>query len=364
MRIALVAPPWFPIPPEGYGGIERVVYLLGRGLVELGHDVTVFGRKGRPSKLRTVDLVRGDWSHKLLGPDHMVLWLDYMTRVHNALKERSFDLIHEHNEAMGAAFAALSSPDAPYLTTLHNEISPALAQLLRRVECSTGLVAISNAQKRTANGLRWAGVVHNAVETDVPVPTRPAKEDYVIQLARLNPEKGQHLSIQAARRLKIPLVLAGKLDTNAASRKYFREKIEPHLGNGVRWIKDLRGPRKWRLLAGAKAMLFPIQWEEPFGLAMAEAMVVGTPVLAFPRGAAPEIVEEGLTGFIVRNVTEMVTTFKQRLDEIDPELCSTHSRERFSHVEMARGYEQLYRKTVEKKQAAEAAKDPSPLRGA
>ena len=109
MRIALVAPPWFPIPPEGYGGIERVVYLLGRGLVELGHDVTVFGRKGRPSKLRTLDLVRGDWSHKLLGPDHMVLWLDYMTRVHNALKDRSFDIIHEHNEAMGAAFAALSS---------------------------------------------------------------------------------------------------------------------------------------------------------------------------------------------------------------------------------------------------------------
>src|SRR3981081_1166919 len=105
MRIALVAPPWFPIPPEGYGGIERVVYLLGRGLVELGHDVTVFGRQGRASQLRTVGVV----------------WLEYMTRGHNPLKDRSFDLIHEHNEAMGAAFAALSSPDAPYLTTLHNE---------------------------------------------------------------------------------------------------------------------------------------------------------------------------------------------------------------------------------------------------
>jgi glycosyltransferase involved in cell wall biosynthesis len=351
MRIALVAPPWFPIPPEGYGGIERVVYLLGRGLVQLGHDVTVFGRKGRPSRLRTVDLVKADWSKKLLGPDHTVLWLDYMTRVHQALGERSFDLVHEHNEAMGAAFAALSCSSAPVLTTLHNEISPALFQLLKRVECGTGLVAISNAQKRTANGLRWAGVVHNAVETDVPVPTRPAKEDYVIQLARLNPEKGQHLAIQAARRLKLPLVLAGKLDTDAASRRYFRQKIEPHLGNGVRWIRDLRGPRKWRLLAGAKAMLFPIQWEEPFGLAMAEAMVVGTPVLAFPRGAAPEIVEEGLTGFIVQNVTEMVAAFKERIPDVDAELCATHSRKRFSHLAMARGYEQLYLKALEKREA-------------
>jgi glycosyltransferase involved in cell wall biosynthesis len=351
MRVALVAPPWFPIPPEGYGGIERVVYLLGRGLVQLGHDVTVFGRKGRPSRLRTVDLVRGDWSKKLLGPDHTVLWLDYMTRVHQALRDRSFDLVHEHNEAMGAAFAALSGSNAPVLTTLHNEISPALLQLLKRVECGTGLVAISNAQKRTANGLHWAGVVHNAVETDVPVPTRPAKEDYVIQLARLNPEKGQHLAIQAARRLKLPLVLAGKLDTDPASRRYFRQKIEPHLGNGVRWIRDLRGPRKWRLLAGAKAMLFPIQWEEPFGLAMAEAMVVGTPVLAFPRGAAPEIVEEGLTGFIVKTVTEMVTTFKERIPEVDAELCATHSRKRFSHLAMARGYEELYLKALEKSEA-------------
>jgi glycosyltransferase involved in cell wall biosynthesis len=119
----------------------------------------------------------------------------------------------------------------------------------------------------------------------------------------------------------------------------------------VRWIRDLRGPRKWRLLAGAKAMLFPIQWEEPFGLAMAEAMVVGTPVLAFPRGAAPEIVEEGLTGFIVQNVTEMVAAFKERIPDVDAELCATHSRKRFSHLAMARGYEQLYLKALEKREA-------------
>src|ERR1700716_3951133 len=155
MRIALVAPPWFPIPPEGYGGIERVVYLLGRGLVELGHDVTVFGRKGRPSKLRTVDLVKGDWSHRLLGPDHMVLWLDYMTRVYRTLRQGNFDLIHEHNEAIGITVASLVRRSAPTLVTLHGEISPAFAQLLMGTDCSVGLVAISDAQKRTTNGLRW-----------------------------------------------------------------------------------------------------------------------------------------------------------------------------------------------------------------
>jgi glycosyltransferase involved in cell wall biosynthesis len=349
MRIALVAPPWFPIPPEGYGGIERVVYLLGRGLKELGHDVTVFGRRGRTGRLKTIDLVKGDWSHRLLGPDHMVLWLDYMTRVYRALREREFDLVHEHNEAIGITFASLVCQTAPTMVTLHGEISPAFAQLLKAANCGVGLVAISNAQKRQAQGLRWAGVVHNAVETDdIEGPFPTSRKEYLIQLARLNPEKGQHLAIQAARRLKLPLILAGKLDTNAASRKYFREKIEPHIGNGVRWIRDLRGRNKWRLLAGAKAMLFPIQWEEPFGLAMAEAMVVGTPVLAFPRGAAPEIVEEGVTGFIVRNVTEMVSTFK-RVGEIDPEACATLARNRFSPSVMARGYEQLYLKALERK---------------
>jgi glycosyltransferase involved in cell wall biosynthesis len=192
-------------------------------------------------------------------------------------------------------------------------------------------------------------MVHNAVETDdIEGPFPTSRKEYLIQLARLNPEKGQHLAIQAARRLKLPLILAGKLDTNSASRKYFRDRIEPHLGNGVRWIRDLRGRNKWRLLAGAKAMLFPIQWEEPFGLAMAEAMVVGTPVIAFPRGAAPELVEDGLTGFIVRNVSEMVSAFK-RVDEIDPELCANRSRERFSPSVMARGYEQLYMKALERK---------------
>jgi glycosyltransferase involved in cell wall biosynthesis len=348
MRIALVAPPWFPIPPEGYGGIERVVYLLGKGLRQLGHDVTVIGRRGRVSRLKTVDLVRGDWSHRLLGPDHMVLWLDYMSRVYRYLRANHFDLIHEHNEAIGITCASLVCRMAPTLVTLHGEISPAFLQLLKGTDCGVGLVAISKAQKRTTNGLRWAGVVHNAVETDdIEGPFPPSRKDYLIQLARLNPEKGQHLAIQAAHRLKMPLILAGKLDTNAASRKYFREKIEPHLGNGVRWIRDLRGRNKWRLLANAKAMLFPIQWEEPFGLAMAEAMVVGTPVLAFPRGAAPELVEDGVTGYIVRNVSEMVSAFK-RVGEIDTELCAKLARERFSASVMARGYEELYLKAIER----------------
>ncbi|MDQ6920568.1 MAG: glycosyltransferase family 4 protein [Candidatus Dormibacteraeota bacterium] len=349
MRIALVAPPWFPIPPEGYGGIERVVYLLGKGLKQLGHDVTVFGRRGRVSRLRTVDLVRGDWSHRLLGPDHMVLWLDYMSRVYRTLRERNFDLVHEHNEAIGITFASMACRTAPTLVTMHGEVSPALLQLLKGADCSVGLVAISNAQKRTTNGLRWAGMVHNAVETDdIEGPFPPSRKEYLIQLARLNPEKGQHLAIQAARRLKLPLILAGKLDTNTESRRYFREKIEPHLGNGVRWIRDLRGRNKWRLLANAKAMLFPIQWEEPFGLAMAEAMVVGTPVLAFPRGAAPELVEDGVTGYIVRNVSEMVSAFK-RVGDIDTELCAKLARERFSASVMARGYEEIYMKAVERR---------------
>ncbi len=114
------------------------------------------------------------------------------------------------------------------------------------------------------------------------------KENYLIQLARINPDKGQHLAIEAARRIGLPLVLAGKVDSDQESREYFEEKIKPHLHRDVMWIEDLGGRAKWQMLGRASAMLFPLQWDEPFGLTMAEAMVSGTPVLAFPRGAAPD----------------------------------------------------------------------------
>jgi len=224
-------------PPEGYGGIERVVYLLGKGLKQLGHDVTVFGRRGRVSRLRTVDLVKGDWSHRLLGPDHMVLWLDYMSRVYRTLRERNFDLVHEHNEAIGITFASMACRTAPTLVTLHGEVSPALLQLLKGADCSVGLVAISNAQKRTTNGLRWAGMVHNAVETDdIEGPFPPSRKEYLIQLARLNPEKGQHLAIQAARRLSHHARASGKIRpkvTPSKSKPWGKFLPSPHHLSGI-----------------------------------------------------------------------------------------------------------------------------------
>jgi glycosyltransferase involved in cell wall biosynthesis len=267
--------------------------------------------------------------------------------VYSALREHSFDLIHDHNDALGVAFAGHACPDVPRLATLHGELRSSVVQLLEELDGCVGLVSISQSQRRTAPSLRWAGMVHNAVETHAPVGGREAKGDYIIQLARINPDKGQHLAIEAARRLGLPLILAGKLDANQASRRYFRERIKSHLGRGVTWIRDLRGKAKWRLLAGARAMLFPLRWEEPFGLAMAEAMVVGTPVIAYARGAAPELVEEGVTGFLARDVHSMVEAFR-RIDEIDPEACARRSRERFNGTVMARGYEELYREALER----------------
>lgn len=355
MRIGMIAPPWFRVPPEGYGGIERVVYLLGRGLVELGHDVTIFGRRGRNSKLRTVDLVREDWASRLQGPDQSYLWLTYLNRVYQALGDYTLDVLHEHNDCLGIAHAAHACSDMPRLSTMHGEIGPAFTGYLKEVQDSVGLVAISNAQQKQADGVRWAGMVHNAVETHAQVVGRQGKGDYLIQLARINPEKGQHLAIEAARRIGLPLVLAGKLDVNPPSRRYFREKIRRHIGRRVSWIRDLRGRAKWQLLAGARAMLFPLRWEEPFGLAMAEAMVVGTPVIAFARGAAPELVEEGATGFVTRDVNGMVEAFK-RIDEIDPEECARRSRERFSGAVMASGYERLYRSALEEGSPAPLAR--------
>jgi glycosyltransferase involved in cell wall biosynthesis len=184
-------------------------------------------------------------------------------------------------------------------------------------------------------------MVHNAIDPSEyqPVVRAEDKDDYVVQLARINPTKGQHLAIEFARRVGVPLVLAGKVDPDAT--EYFEKEIQPHVGNGVEWRENVVGSEKARLLAHARAMIFPIQWEEPFGLAMIEAMVSGTPVLATPRGAAVEIVEPGATGWLADDLDGLVRAY-DRLGEIDLQRCAEVTRERFGPEQMGDGYLSVY----------------------
>ncbi|HEY8761297.1 MAG TPA: glycosyltransferase family 4 protein [Candidatus Dormibacteraeota bacterium] len=334
------------MPPTGYGGIEAVVHLLARELIKRGHEVTTFAVEGSDPLLHPISLAPAGWGADLGTPEQRIRESTYQLRVNRELLRRvgQLDLIHLHTEFPGMAAASLLRLPVPCLATVHSGIDEKVLTFLGEVDEDIDLVAISQAQKEMAQGVRWRAVVHNAVPID-DVEVRSKKEGYLLELARITPDKGQHLAIEVAERVGMPLVLAGKVDRDAISKRYFEKLIKPRLSSTIRWVENVGDGDKADLLAGAEAMLFPIQWEEPFGLAMVEAMVCGTPAVAFNRGAAREIVEPGLTGFLVDSVDEMVARVKD-VGTIDPIACSNRARDRFSPARMADGYEAAYREVL------------------
>lgn len=339
LRVVQVAPPWYPIPPGGYGGIERVIHLLAGGLRRLGHEVVVLGRSGVGAE-GVVDLAEEDWSKDLGGVDQAPRLQTYLHRVHAWLRDREVDVVHDHNSVQGVGLAVEAGFCPLLVATAHGPLTPAEMDFYREIGDQAHLVAISEAQRKQAPEVRWLGVAHNAVDVEeLDLPDH--KEDYLVQLARISPDKGQHVAIEIAKRVGHELVLAGKVAEDSKSRRYFRREIEPHLGSGVTWIEDVAGAEKARLLAQARAMVFPIQWEEPFGIAVVEAMASGTPVLATPRGAMPELIEAGVTGWLGETVDDLVERFAE-VEQIDPMACARSARDRFSPERMAASYERAY----------------------
>lgn len=339
LRVALVAPPWLPVPPGGYGGIEQVVYLLASQLQARGHDVTVFGRQGSSGELDVVALAPSSWSEHLGSRDQLARECLHLYRAYEIIRRRPYDVVHDHTGFTGMLLEASLQVRAALVATLHGDLTEADGEFLAAIDDRVSLVGITASQQHQVAGVGWRGVVHNAVDT-AGLRVGREKGDYLIELARITPDKGQHLAIEVARKAGRPLVLAGKVDPGAGD--YFREHIEPHLGDDVRWIEEVAGEEKARLLAEARALVFPIQWSEPFGLAMVEAMASGTPVVAFPNGAAPEVVEEGVTGFLAPDVDGLAEAV-ERVGEIDAERCAERARDRFSPARMAAGYEAVYR---------------------
>jgi glycosyltransferase involved in cell wall biosynthesis len=337
----MVAPPWYPVPPADYGGIERVVYLLGRELLRRGHQVTTFGQSAGAPDLHVRGLACEAWTDHLGGSDEAVRWATYLSRVHREIRQGDFDLIHDHCATMGVAMALAAHGGLPIFSTQHGPVTPAEADFYGEVDDEVGLIGISRAQEAASPGLRWQAVVYNAVWVDELVFSAE-KEEYLVQLARISPEKGQHVAIEIARALGLPLILAGKVGEEPSCEEYFETRIKPALGRGVKWLENVGGTRKAGLLARARAMLFPIQWEEPFGIAVIEAMASGTPVLAISRGAMPELIEPGVTGFLGTDAEDLIGAF-QDLNEIDPQRCAESARRRFSPEAMAAGYESAYR---------------------
>lgn len=338
LHIAMVAPPWFTVPPHGYGGVENVCADLVDGLVARGHEVTLIGAGAAGTRAgRYVATYAEPPSARLGEPLPEVLHTAKVARVLDGL---DVDLVHDHTLA-GPLLAR--GRRVPTVVTMHGPVTGEPGEYYRALGDTVDLVAISDAQRRSAADLPWLGTVHNAVDVET-FPYRTDKEDVLLFLGRLHPDKAVHLAIDAARRAGLPIVVAGKC-TEPIEREYFRAEVEPRLGPDVTIFGSADAAQKRDLFARAAALVFPIQWDEPFGMVMIEAMACGTPVVALRRGSVPEVVVDGVTGVICDDASELPAAIAaaRRLSAAD---CREHVRTRFDVAAMAAGYEAVYRRAL------------------
>ncbi|MGQ0824011.1 MAG: glycosyltransferase family 4 protein [Actinomycetota bacterium] len=335
VRIAIVAPVWFPVPPTGYGGIELVVALLADGLVGGGHDVTLFASGGSKTKARLVSPMAEPPDPRELGNP----WFDAFHAVSAYTAIDGYDLVHDHAGVVGPVCGAMLRGSPPVVHTLHGPWTDPARLLYGALAPHVHLVAISHAQAAENGDVRYAGVVHNGIDLD-EYPLRTEKEDFLVYIGRANPDKGPAEAIRIARDAGFPLKMILKR-SEPPERAYFEHEIEPLLGHDIDLFENVAHETKADLLGRAAAMLFPIRWPEPFGLVMAEAMACGTPVVTTNWGAAPELVEDGVTGFRREGADELAAALGH-VRELDPAACRARVEAEFSARSMVRGYEAVY----------------------
>lgn len=341
LRIAMLAPPWISIPAAGYGGIETVIDQLCTQFVADGHQVTLFAAPGSTSSA-TVCSVLDAAQPRAIGQtlyeaDHVASVMDELDLA--AASGTPFDLVHDHSGF--AALAIADRLDTPMVHTLHGPFTDDTAAFYRRHGHKATLIAISRAQARAApSGVSVAAVVSNPI-TVGDWPLVHAKRPYLLWLGRMDRTKGPHRAIVAARIAGCPLILAGPIQRG--QERFFAEEIEPHVdGDRVRYVGEVGGSVKERLLAEASALLMPIRWEEPFGMVMVEALACGTPVIAFREGAACDIVLDGTNGFLVEDEQDMARAVGA-VGSLDPTACRSSVRERYDVRVVAADYARVYR---------------------
>lgn len=358
MKIAHIAPPWLAIPPKNYGGTEIVLYNLVEEQVAQGHDVTLFAPGDAKTSARLISFFPQSlidagvpWQGHLKAYYHFYKAVEYCNYHH-------FDIMHTHlsSSADMYIFPLTAHLSTPHLCTLHSCFP------FDRVQSWTGdadalymewasavpMVAISeSARREVKHPLHFIGVVHHGIPIQKFRPTVAEPEQFFAWLGRFMPEKGAHLAIQAALKAGVPLRLAGTVDRHVpASVQYFEDVIKPQLdGEQITYVGPVDMGQKVDLLSRARGLLNPIQWEEPFGMVMIEAMATGCPVIAFVRGAAPEIVASGSNGFLVEHVQEMVRAIA-RIDLLDRSAVRRYAMHHFSVETMAEKYGSLYRKVI------------------
>lgn len=344
MKIAQVAPLTESVPPKGYGGTERIVSYLTDKLVEKGHEVTLFASGDSITKAKLIAPTPIALRHnsKVIDPlAHFFYLLELVQQM-----KHEFEIIHYHIDYFHFPFSRRNY--VPHCTTMHGRLDIPDLQILFKEFAEMPLVSISDSQRKPLPHSNFIKTIYHGIPSEL-LKFKEEKGKYLAFIGRISPEKRLDRAIQIAANTNIPLKVAAKVDK--VDLKYYENQIKPLMKNPlVEYIGEINDRVKNDFLGNASALLFPINWPEPFGLVMIEAMACGTPVIAFNCGSVPEVIDEGKTGFIVQNIEEAVKKVKI-IDSIDRKVCRQVFEERFSDERMAEDYANLYRELISSKKS-------------
>ncbi len=355
LRIAQIAPLWITIPPLKYGGIERIIAMLCDGLTDKGHEVTLFASPGSKTKAKLISV----FDKPLL--DTNIAWSNPTWNLRNLslatemANEGKFDIVHSHLDLWTLFFHNLTK--TPVIHTMHNPLYRTNAdankddrlRLFTEEAKRTNIVFISQSAKDQAMvefPEKRVRIIYNGIDLS-HFKFNPKGGDHFVWIARMNKHKGVENAIAAAEKLGVKLLLAGRIDQTQV--EYFETYIKPHLNEKIQYVGELTEKQLSDFYGPAKACLYPIEWEEPFGLIVAESMVCGTPVIAYRRGSMPELIEDGKTGFVVASNLDLLIEAMKKIDQIDRSLVRQRIKERFSKERMVDDYEKAYYEIIAKK---------------
>ncbi len=340
MKIALIAPPWVPVPPPAYGGTEAVIDVLARGLQRAGHDVTLYAHAESTIPVPVRSVIKSG-EPPIIGDG---TWeLAHTIGAYEQIEDDT--IVHDHTRS-----GPLVNPrvaNMAVVVTNHSIYQPHIEQIIQAYPDNVRLISIS--RNHAASTRLDSTVIHHGINVD-EMPVGDGSGGYALFLGRMAHDKGVHRAVEIARKAGMPLKIAAKM-REPGELAYFQKFVEPHLSADIEYVGEVGITQKLELLCGAVALLNPIQWPEPFGMVMIEALACGTPVVGCPQGAAPEIVDHGLTGFLDEDL-DVLAVHLQSVDQLSRDRCRTQVKQRFSVERMVDRHVQIYREVAAARDAS------------